>query len=73
MELESHIRKLSDDVYALGKVQGRIDALNEVLDLLTSDGQYGKPVYNDVKAILLRELADYPKYESNPPVKEQVA
>jgi hypothetical protein len=73
MDIDASIRKLSDDVYALGKMHGRIAALNEVLALLTHDGQHGKPVYNDVKAILLRELADYPKYESNPPVKEQIA
>jgi hypothetical protein len=68
MDVDAHIRKLSDDMHELGKLHGRLDTLQQVLDILSRHGLYRTEAYQEINRLVRAELDA--KYK--PVTKEQV-
>jgi hypothetical protein len=55
------MKEMSDQVYELGKVHGRLDTLNEVLNIIVQHERSTSPVFEDVRHLIKRTIESYPK------------
>jgi hypothetical protein len=66
MTVSENMEKLAKDCHAMGTTQGRLDALNDVLDLLVRHNLFRHPAYTEVRAMLTATLEKaYPQKEKS--------
>ena len=58
MDLDQKLRNDFHEMHELGKKNGRLDALNQVLDILTEERIYQLPVYARIRKLLDEAMSE---------------